>query len=266
VGPTCQDHLPPRASYARDARARKFLLPSIPLYSLLNAAPLCAYLTPASSSPFPPSLCCGLRRQAAPIPHQRPAVPPPCIDDSDAYRWPRRPFMVPPSLLHPGAPPQVLGSSYFAAKRCKHHRLKITSARSSSSRSSAMVLDSPDLVELTIGLPSPFRSLSTPSLVPEAARASPSLSAWMRPRRRRPAGNPNRWDSLPDSSRPSDFDLTHQIDPLNRISTGWSSASNHLLIRWPSTLIRPNRYPPTTTRHVSASGLNRNQFRISNQN
>jgi hypothetical protein len=34
-----------------------------------------AYKFPLVSSPFLPSLCCGLRRQAAPIPHRRPAVP-----------------------------------------------------------------------------------------------------------------------------------------------------------------------------------------------
>jgi hypothetical protein len=66
-----------------------------------------------------------------------------------------------------------------------------------------------------------------------------------------------RWGSLPDSSRPSDFNLTRQIDPFNRIGTGRSSASNHLLIRRSSVQIRPNRYHPIRSSHVSASGLNR---------
>jgi hypothetical protein len=135
----------------------------------LTACPIRAPAVPISSlAPLPqPSFSSHLRRQQSDkIPHRSLRMLTAFVVDSDATRWPRRPFMVPPSLL------QVLDSSYFAAKRRNHRRPKITSARSSSSRSSAMVLDSPDLVEHTIGLPSPCRSLSTPSSVPEATRAS----------------------------------------------------------------------------------------------
>jgi hypothetical protein len=44
----------------------------------------------------------------------------------------------------------------------------------------------PDLVEHTIRLPSPCRSLSTHSSMPEATRTSPSFKAWTTPRRRWP--------------------------------------------------------------------------------
>jgi hypothetical protein len=125
----------------------------------------------------------------------------------------RRPFMVPPSLLHPGAPPQVLGSSYFAAKRRNHRRPKITSAQSSSSRSSATVLDSPDPVEHTIQLPSPCHSSSTPSWCqkPPEHRRCPHLHRDLIASDENPSHSEHLLSLL---CKPSDLKWTHKIRSL----------------------------------------------------
>jgi hypothetical protein len=66
LGPACQNLLLPlmleptyrvSSSSVRKSRRtpspRRLLLPSIPLYSLLNSSPLCSYVIPSSSSLFP---------------------------------------------------------------------------------------------------------------------------------------------------------------------------------------------------------------------
>jgi hypothetical protein len=162
------------------------LLPSIPLYSLLNSAPLCAYLIPSSSSPFPLWFPSSTPPGCLRIAHRSSFWPPPSACDSDATRWPRRQLLVPFSFSWLCVPPWHLLWIFTASNRPPRTNPKLTSTRLTSGHHSTPLLETIGPADHAPKLPSLFCIPPTPPSSPGSPRTSLAILSSVQTRRWRP--------------------------------------------------------------------------------